>query len=197
MVVRLNDACARVEPDVVLDRLFDDDLHGPHYLIFLIRSYGFEGPLESAAALTPGLPELLELRSRVKAGHLANDLLALGLRPADIAELDLCRAIPAAFADVAHAMGWLYVVERSTLAFSVIRRHLETRLPRELARASSYLSCYDGGVGRRWHEFGAALDELAATSEIADGMIAAAIEATCRHRDWFEQALTMHARAAG
>ena len=68
-------------------------------------------------------------------------------------------------------------------AGAVVRRHLLTKLPREMHYASSYLQCYSGVVGLRWREFGSKLDDIATQPAIANRIVAAAHEGfTCQHR---------------
>jgi heme oxygenase len=168
------------------DILFEDDITPRHYLQFLVRVYGFEAPLESTLAMTPNLELMIDLKERTKAGYIAQDLMALGLRPAQIAELPQCLAIPQ-FRGAAEALGWMFVCERQTLAHSVLRRHLQTRLPRELRAASNFLSSYTGVVGSRWRKFGSVLDDVAAHRAIADRIVVAANEAFRCQRRWIQQ----------
>ena len=185
MIDRLN-AETRIhhaDADLDLDALFRGDVTATHYLVFLIRTYGFEAPLESAVALTPRLEHVLEARVRARAGHLARDMMALSMRPHEVADLPLCTTIPQ-FRSMSEALGWLYVVERMTLAHNVIRRHLMTRLPIEMETASAYLSCYDGVVGKRWQELGSALDEVCSHPAIAERVVAAAGDAFRARRMW-------------
>ncbi len=188
MIERLNDGTreyhATAESD--FDVLFEAETTPRHYVSYLVRVYGFEAPLESMLAMTPNLELMIDLKERTKAGYLAQDLMALGLRPAQIADLPQCLAIPQ-FSGAAEALGWMYVVERTTLAHSVLRRHLLTRLPREMRSASNYLSSYTGVVGSHWRKFGATLDDVAHMPEIANRIIAAANEAFRCQRRWIEQ----------
>lgn len=190
MIERLNEETRAHHPEAEtdFDILFDDETTPRHYLMFLIRAYGFEAPLESTLAITPNLEPMLDIKERAKANYLAQDLIALGLRQQQIADLPQCLAIPQ-FRGAAEALGWMFVVERTTLAHSVLRRHLLTRLPRELRTASSYLSCYTGVVGMRWRSFGAALDEVARHPAIADRVVVAANEAFRCQRRWIKQEL--------
>lgn len=181
--------------DADLDLLFRPDANATAYMLFLMRVYGFESPLEAAFAMTPGLDPVIDMRGRHKAGLIAQDLLALGLRASDIRDLPQCLTIPQ-FRGVAEALGWMYVVERTTLAHSVIRRHLGTRLPNEMQHASAYLSAYAGSVGKRWREFGAALDAIARLPAIAERVISSANEAFRCQRTWIRHELTDIARAA-
>jgi heme oxygenase len=189
MLARLTDETGVQHPgtDAELDVLFGSDLSSPHYLMFLIRCYGFEAPLESALKQTSGLERILDLRERTKAGLIAADLLELGVRPAEIAELPQCLAIPLSFRGVPEALGWMYVAERTTLAFGVIRHHLETRLPKDVMSAASYLGCYEGIVGARWRLFGEVLDEQAVLPGVEDRIIAAAGDGLRCQRSWIKQ----------
>ena len=184
----------------------DGDLHGlfrpevtpTHYLVYLMRTYGIEAPLDSAIAVTPQLDLMLDTRGRARAGYLAQDLMALGVRPAEVTNLPLCLAVPQ-FRGVAEAMGWLYVAERTALAHNVVRRHLATRLPLQMDIASSFLSSYDGVVGKRWQELGITLDQVARHPVIADRIVASANEAFRCRRLWSAQDSTTVdlARSAG
>ena len=188
MIERLNEETRHHHADAEadFDVLFEAETTPRHYLIFLVRAYGFEAPLESTLAMTPNLGLMIDIKERTKAGFVAQDLIALGLRPAQVAELPQCLAIPQ-FRGAAEALGWMYVTERTTLAHSVIRRHLLTRLPREMRHAANYLSSYTGVVGSRWRKFGAVLDDIAQMPEIANRVLAAANEAFRCQRRWIDQ----------
>ncbi len=185
MVDRL-DAETRIhhaDADSDFDILFRERTTPDDYFVFLMRVYGFEMPLEAAFARTPNLDLMIDLTERQKAGLLTQDLLALGLRPDEIADLPQCLRVPQ-FRGAAEALGWMYVVERCTLAHSVIRRHLLTRLPREMRNASQYLQAYAGVAGTRWRMFGNVLDDVARQSAIADRIVDAANEAFRIQRRW-------------
>ena len=169
--------------DSLFDLLFADDVSTAHYLVFLRRTYGFEAALEAMLSTTPNLGLMIDMHERAKGTYLAQDMLALGLRPNAIARLPQCMAIPE-FRGAAEALGWMYVVERTTLASSVVRRHLLTRLPREMHYASSYFQCYTGVVGARWREFGAKLDDIASQMAIADRIVAGAQMAFACQHEW-------------
>ena len=54
------------------------------YLSVLVRTYGLSRPFESACKYTPGLGQLIDLRHLTRAGLIAQDLIALGLTPAQV-----------------------------------------------------------------------------------------------------------------
>jgi len=185
MVERLNSETRdhHANADSHFDALFADDVSAAHYLVFLTRTYGFVAALESMLSHTPNLGLMIDLQERAKSTYLAQDMLALGLRPHAIAQLPQCLAIPD-FRGAAEALGWMYVVERTTLTHSLVRRHLLTKLPREMHYAASFFQCYSGVVGARWREFGSKLDDIAAQREIADRIVAGAHDAFACQHEW-------------
>lgn len=156
------------------------------YMRLLVTTYGFEAPLEAAFAYTPRLKLFVDLRQRSRAGLIAKDLLALGLKANEISQLPQCSLAP--FSGPIEALGWMYVTERATLLHERVRRHLLVRLG-DAHDVCSYVSAYDGVVNARWNEFGHALDR-AVGSEHLDDLITAARSAFRQLIDWSD-----HARA--
>ena len=64
--------------------LTDNPATEEHYTSYLVRTYGFQAPLESALSIVPGLSAHLDLSRRVWSGVLASDLVALGYPPAQV-----------------------------------------------------------------------------------------------------------------
>lgn len=94
----------------------------------------------------------LEPDSRMRASLIRADLALLG----GAAET---RAPPAPeIGSLGQALGWLYVLEGSTLGGKTIHRALETR--RLDARGLSFLNPYGEAAGERWRAFVAELDRL-------------------------------------
>ena len=151
------------------------------YVAQLVLAYGFDAPLEAALAYTPHLEAFVDLHPRFRCGLLAQDLLALGLSPGQVAALRQCMIAP--FASVAEALGWLYVHERSTLLHEGVACELESQHP-VLVRATSALRAHEGRVGGLWDDFGQALDRVARTSHIEDRVVAAALDAFRTLRVW-------------
>lgn len=87
------------------------------------------------------------------------------------------------FRDVGEALGWLYVIERSTLLQSGLKRHLVEKLP-DAARAFAYLSAYEGHVNDHWLAFGHMLDRAAAELDIEASILIAAEEAFAHTKQW-------------
>jgi heme oxygenase len=151
----------------------------------LIRMYGFEAPLEGACAYTAELSRSVDLRQLARAGLIAQDLLALGLTPGEVARIPQCFDITP-IKDVPEALGWLYVVERDMLLHDRVRRHLVARIP-EAATACVYLSAFDGVVGEHWTRFGRILDRVARSPRLATQVLEAADAAFRCLRRWSHQ----------
>jgi heme oxygenase len=149
------------------------------YMYHLVRVYGFEAPLEAALAYTPGLSRVIDVRGRVRSGLIARDLLALGISPAKIAELPQSMIAP--FANVAEALGWMYVSERSTTLHEPVLRYLIARFP-QLAGATSYLAA---GSATRWTEFADAIEPYVQTRAIQQQVASAARDAFRCALEWF------------
>jgi heme oxygenase len=145
----------------------------------LARTYAFEAPLEAALAYTPHIRSLIGARNR---SHLlGHDLFAI--------DYPLARVTPrliAPFAAVSEALGWLYVIERNTRLFELVRKNVAARLP---DAPTEYLS--DPDAAQRWTAFGQVLDRVARSPQISDQMIHAAHDAFRCQLDWYvgEQAL--------
>jgi len=128
------------------------------------------------------------VKARTKSALLVHDLCALGLTMDEVNALPQCGRVPA-FRGPAAALGWMYIIERPLLASAVIRGHLASYLPTEMATASAYLMCYAGQVGARWRELGEAMDSVAGTPAIADRIVVAANEAFRTLQRWRTQDL--------
>lgn len=164
------------EADADVDEyLFRPQVSAADYRTFLMRIYGFVAPLEAALLSAPGLDEVVDIRARAKAALIVHDLLALGMTMDEVNALPQCMTMPM-FRGPASALGWMYVVERPLLSAAVIRGHLATFLPTEMACASSYFLCYQGQVGALWRELGEAMDRVAYSKSIEDRIVSGASE---------------------
>lgn len=142
------------------------------YLSVLVKTYGFVGPFEAACRYTPDVEHVLGLVQHTRAGLIAQDLLALGLSPAQLSRVPQCHAITP-FGGVPEALGWLYVIERSMLVHDGIRRHLARHVP-GVERAMAYLTYYEGRVADDWAQFGRLLDRVAERPDVEREIVLAA-----------------------
>jgi heme oxygenase len=144
------------------------------YVNRLMRTYGFESPLEAALRYTKNFDHLVDMTGRYRAGFIAQDLMAVGVRAAEVATVPQLMIAP--FSNIAEALGWLYVHERATLAYETVRRELCRRCP-EVQYACAYLSAYDGGVGARLDDLGLQLERLTRSRAVGDAVVTAAQDA--------------------
>jgi heme oxygenase len=168
--------------DAVWIGLLGGELTLTRYVNRLMAVYGFESPIESALAYTPRLGAIIELRNRARSGLIAQDLIALGFSTSQVAQLPLCPIAP--FAEPAEALGWMYVVQRSTLLHERTKRHIDARLP-HLTRGTAYLSATDGRVSAGWNELGSILDTVIRDQLTADRVVRGAQDAFRRALEWF------------
>jgi heme oxygenase len=198
VLARLNEETQvhHAEADADVDRyLFCEGVSAVEYRTYLARVYGFLAPLEAALAMAPELERVIDVRGRAKAALVAHDLLALGMTMNEVNELPQCLSIPT-FRGAAAALGWLYVAERPLLSSAVIRGHLSTQLPSEMAYAAAYFMCHAGQVGAMWRALGESMNRLASTSAIADRIIVAAHDAFRTLQRWRMQDLHRTQRRA-
>jgi heme oxygenase len=148
-----------------------------------VRTFGFVAPYEAACRYAPDIEGVLGGRQVSRAGLIAQDLLTLGLTPAQVARVRQCSSITT-FRSVREALGWMYVIERATLLQDGIRRHLLICLS-EIQEACAYLTAFDGRVGDHWNDFGRMLEHASQGSETADEIIGAAHAGFACAQQWF------------
>lgn len=188
VLMQLNRATRRWHADVDEPwlELLRPNVSRADYLAQLVRTYGFVAPFESACMYTPNLGTFIASRHLVRAGLIAHDLLALGLSPAQVASIPHCDAITT-YRDPAEALGWLYVVERSTLLHGALRRHLTVELP-EVHHACAYLTADESRATDNWLSLGRTLDRVDDQGELARDVLGAAHEGFDCVRQWFRGA---------
>ena len=151
------------------------------YRSFLVRIYGFEHAVEAAIMRVKDLdPEVM--RGRLRGEYLEHDLLSLGLSSEVLAWLPRLTNVPIRTAP--QALGWLFVLERSTLVAGILRRHVERALGDSLCGAVRYLAAYGEAPGARFRALGERLGAYA--HRYTPGMIvAAANDAFRAQRQWY------------
>jgi heme oxygenase (biliverdin-IX-beta and delta-forming) len=152
------------------------------YRRFLERTLGFVAPLERSLWATVGLEHLVDMRRFRKQTLLRHDLMGFGLKHDEIESLP--RAEIPQLESPAAALGWAYIVERSTLLHVNVFRHLASVMPGDVAYTASYLKAHFGAVRENWKRFADAINSIASDSDEADVLIAAARAAFHAHRAW-------------
>ena len=147
------------------------------YRAYLARIWGFEKAVAAAAARTPGLEDVIDMRAHSRLGPLAADLAALGI--SDGSTIPTCTAIPT-LDTLGDALGWLYAIDHASLVHGQVHRHLERYLPHAVAIAGSYLA-----AGNRLAGLCDALDRLASDPVIGKQIVDAATAAFRAQHRWF------------
>ncbi len=184
--IELRDATAAVHLRLhrvpVFAALAAGQLERNAYLALLGRLYGFHHPLEAAVAQA-GPPGLEPAQWR-RAHLLRSDMAALGEADAAIDRLPR-HAAPDGDWSPARAMGWLYVIEGSTLGGRQLARQLDHLLSASDAAGRSFLRAGTDQNHVRWRDFCTALDACGADSAPRAEMVAGAIEAFDCFEVWF------------
>jgi heme oxygenase len=154
------------------------------YRDHLMDVYGFEAAVEAAIVYSPGFAELVDRRPHTRSGLVAADLLTLGLTPVAVANLPQYAITP--FTGPAAALGWWYVLDKSTRLFGEWQSRLEAQMPS--CDAFTYL-----GMNRRnpideWNNLCALLDRAVTSLEMEADVVAAATEALASERAWYRRA---------
>jgi len=105
----------QAEADAVLDQLLVETPTRQTYQAFLRAKFGFVEPLEAELERTSALREVIDLSPRRKRDLLLRDLVGLGLTREQLVAAPRCTLVPE-FTEAPTALGWMYTLERSTLA---------------------------------------------------------------------------------
>ena len=154
------------------------------YRRFLCIFYGFQAPLESALALTPGI-DLDFVAARAKAGRIASDLLSLGLTRHEH-HLLARRQVIGPFENVLQAAGWMYATERLMLQVDAMRFRIESEMPVVVQLAHQFLYSCSNNAELRWRQFGMMLDRLAKKYDAEEIVTNARLSVDTLH-DWLTQ----------
>jgi heme oxygenase (biliverdin-IX-beta and delta-forming) len=153
--------------------LLDPSLDVHRYRRVLETFYGFYVPVEidltrlAAAALPLGFP------LRARAELIERDLLALGLAPADLAALPLCRDRPE-LSCVEDLAGCLYVLEGACLGGQVVTQVLHRRLGLANGSGAAFFAGDEEWTLPRWTGVVAWLDGLPRTGASTTKIVSAA-----------------------
>ncbi|HEY5935868.1 MAG TPA: biliverdin-producing heme oxygenase [Kofleriaceae bacterium] len=162
------------------------------YRLYLFRMYGFHVPIERALDATLDLSTVVPdaaLRNN-KVALLAYDLVALGVERRDLQQLP---RMPVPELALGEALGWMYVLEATTLRSKTLHTHLARVLPHEIETAAAYLNCYGHEVDARWEQLGDHLERFAATHG-ADAIANGAIDCLTRLHRWLRPSSVRQAR---
>ncbi|MCU0684381.1 MAG: biliverdin-producing heme oxygenase [Polyangiaceae bacterium] len=139
--------------------------------------------LEDALGLAEGVSAAVWHDGMTKRPLLARDLEELGESTPEVPKaaagaIALAEQLRVRAAeDPAWALGYLYVLEGSTLGNRLLRRELASLPALEGGRGLHYVSSYGEQTGEHWRAFSARMDGLVLEGEVRDRMVAVACDA--------------------
>lgn len=147
----------RIEQNPYAKAAFDQTLTIDQYRSYLTKFYGFIKPAEEQLMAEGAVNHFgLDMEIRTKSNLLEEDLIHLGMNPDEIAQLPLCSRLPE-LSSQARILGYLYVIEGSTLGGQVITKQLMKFLPLSPQSGLRYFYAYGQETKPRWTEFREAL----------------------------------------
>ena len=151
------------------------------YQCFLARVFGFESVVEQSA-LRMCAKQAPWIERRVRSPRLRADLHALGMDERDIAALPVAANLQ--MPSPAHALGWMFVLERQHLVAGQLRRHISRTLGGAAEGACRYLEAVGDTPGAAFRAFGDELGNLSRDYP-PEKMVAGAMEAFRAQRQWY------------
>ena len=117
------------------------------YIHLLKKIYGFISPVENTLSTLA----IKKLSTRFKSHLVSADLKVLTNAHVDLTQLHYCSALP--LCTLENALGYLYVMEGSTLGGQVLTQTLCQQLGISPQSGCSYFYSYGKAVGSMWQEF--------------------------------------------
>lgn len=142
------------------------------YVTFLASTYGFVAPCETALRRRELGAVLADLEDRFKEARLAGDLVACGVSPGSVPR---CTELPP-LETTADALGYLYVLEGSSLGSQILVRQVHDALGDSVPLA--YLTGYGSRTGAMWQSFKRALAEHGSAAPAEQDRVIASARAT-------------------
>jgi heme oxygenase len=135
--------------------------------------YGFLAPIEERLLAEGTWQETgIDFPSRRKVPHLEQDLAILA--PGEsLADIPRCPDVPDVSTPQA-ALGYLYVIEGSSLGGTFISKHVGRLLGLDRENGAAYFSGYGGETRQRWNEFLETLNEASVRLNDDDTIVATA-----------------------
>ncbi|MGN7454595.1 biliverdin-producing heme oxygenase [Paenibacillus pasadenensis] len=172
----------RMEENRYARAIMEGTLDPAGYRRYLELFYGFIQPAEERIYPDAELESLgLEAAVRQKAPLLESDLEKLGLSREELGAIPRCAELPD-LSDPARKLGYLYVLEGSTLGGQIISRKLAASLGLDEERGLAYFRAYGDDTRSRWLEMRSIIEQGAAGRE--EETIAAAKETFALLERW-------------
>ncbi|SFE22214.1 Heme oxygenase [Paenibacillus algorifonticola] len=180
----------QIEDNRFAKAILNQTLNITDYSLYLQKFYGFIKPVERHIAAWAEAQNLQELRiflqSRAKSPLLERDLIALGLSEEQVQQLPECKQLPE-LAAAASVLGYMYVIEGSTMGGQIITRQVRKFLPftDHASEGTAYFNAYGTETRAKWAEFSQFVSESALTEEEANQVVETAKQTFLTLEVWF------------
>lgn len=166
----------RMEENRYAEAIMKQSLTMEGYKEYLEKFYGFIKPVERIISNRYNSNILgFDAAGRGKAKLLEEDLLALGVTREELTGMTTCERLPDV-SSIPGLVGYLYVMEGSTLGGLVITKQLKKFLPINEESNGRYFYSYGQEVRPKWNEFREWVLELQLTPEQNEMITSAAKE---------------------
>ncbi|SFS84434.1 biliverdin-producing heme oxygenase [Paenibacillus sp. 453mf] len=139
----------QIEQNAYAKAIMNHTLTRAEYQAYLEKIYGFILPIEQKIAQLDGVQELgIDMKHRAKSPLLEQDLAFIS---SSRQQVPICGEIPE-IASSEQLLGYLYVIEGSTLGGQIITRKLRNHLALEPGMGLSYFNAYGQDTRTQWKE---------------------------------------------
>lgn len=152
------------------------------YRALLLRYWSYYQPFEEKLAALPWFEAGIDFEARRKTEFLEADLDALGFDGERRGRTPRCAALPPC-EDLADGLGYLYVLEGSTLGGQFLKRAVSALGPRPVR----FFDAYGAQTGAMWSAFRHALTDYVASHGESEAIIEGARTAFLSLQNWLER----------
>lgn len=174
-----------IEQNTLMKAVADNTIDRPDYYQLLYKFYGFHKAAEQVLLNTTLWQQYnFDINARRKTSLLSKDLTYLGYQ-GGFEEIPLCKNLPNLTNDAAR-LGFLYVIEGSTLGGQVLSRQLKQKFDFSQTKGASYFNSYGKeNLRNMWFGFQALLENYVSNNESqAEAIMSSASETFDKLNIW-------------
>jgi len=154
------------------------------YQTYLVKMYGVTKACEDS--VFPVIEEVVpDLDQRYKSLHILEDLAKTGYSEEKLSSIPV---FDYPFSSVSEALGFMYVIEGSTLGGRVLFKHIHQTLGLTSENGASYFWGYGSQTGILWKSFIAALTRFAVEKDESEKIIESAVQTFANIDNWLNEA---------
>jgi len=162
----------KIEKNPLIKKLTSKQIQLSEYILLLKKFYGFIAPCEAIITRQPESGRIISTRN--KTPLLYNDLITLGLTSKEVSQIPVCQNLPELL-NRGNVLGYLYVIEGSTLGGQIITRFIQDNLSLTPEVGIRYFHGYGKETRWKWQTFCDTLDMIDENSSVKTDAITTAI----------------------